>query len=136
MSLARILVVDDEPALRRTLERSLTHLGFEVVTVAVADEAYRYLAENVVDAVLIDVRMPELRGDALYVAIARRWPGLADRVIMMTGGVWPEDDCPADLAAVPVLQKPFTLEQLRLALAVRLHSAGSDERGAHLRRPG
>ena len=133
----RILVVDDEPAVRRTLERALQHFGYEVVAVADACAAYEALGGLEVHAILLDVRMPELLGDALYVAIARRWPAMVGRVVMMTGAAWDVHDCPADLAGVPVLSKPFSLEQLQHEIArVLREAARTDEAARQQRRNG
>ena len=81
----RILIVDDEPALRRTYERALRPHGFEVTAVGDPHLAYELLESVEHDLVLLDIHLPGLAGDALYLALARRWPGLAGRVLLMTG---------------------------------------------------
>ena len=81
----RILVVDDEPGLRRTFERALRPLGYEVVSVGDAHLAYEVLAAAEHDLVLLDIHLPGLAGDALYLALIRRWPRLSGRVVLMTG---------------------------------------------------
>ena len=63
---SRILLVDDEAPLRRTLQRALSNFGYEVFTAADAHTAYSLLGETSVDLVLLDLRMPEMAGDALY----------------------------------------------------------------------
>jgi DNA-binding NtrC family response regulator len=109
----RILVVDDEPALRRTLERALTSLGYEVSSVADPDSAYQILAESNFDLVLLDLRLPKMAGDTLYLAIVRHWPRLLGRVILMSGDIHgPERDWPAELVHCPILHKPFSLDTL------------------------
>jgi CheY-like chemotaxis protein len=109
----RILVVDDEPALRRTLERALKGRQYEVVSVADPHSAYQILSESDFDLVLLDLRLPQMAGDTLFLAIVRRWPRLLRRVILMTGDVSPQDrDWPVELAACPVLHKPFSLDTL------------------------
>jgi DNA-binding NtrC family response regulator len=109
----RILVIDDEPALRRTLERALTSLGYEVSSVADPDSAYQILAESNFDLVLLDLRLPQMAGDTLYLAIVRHWPRLLGRVILMSGDIHgPARDWPAELAHCPILHKPFSLDTL------------------------
>ncbi|MFL5401216.1 MAG: response regulator [Gemmatimonadales bacterium] len=109
----RILIVDDEPALRRTLERALTSQNYEVVSVADPHSAYQLLGESNFDAVLLDLRLPHIPGDTLFLAIVRRWPRLAGKVILMSGDPWSEQqDWPKELASCPILAKPFTLETL------------------------
>jgi DNA-binding NtrC family response regulator len=109
----RILVIDDEPALRRTLERALTSLGYEVSSVADPDSAYQILAESNFDLVLLDLRLPQMAGDTLYLAIVRHWPRLLGRVILMSGDIHgPARDWPAELVHCPILHKPFSLDTL------------------------
>jgi DNA-binding NtrC family response regulator len=108
-----ILVVDDEPPLRRVLERSLVRTGYRVVSTASGEEAYAILESEPVDAALLDVRLPTMSGLALYVAITRRWPGLTDRIAVMTGDAdaqevraWIEEH------GCTVLSKPFNLAEI------------------------
>ena len=110
----RILVVDDEPALRRTLERAIRTLGYEVVTAADAHLAYELLDDLEVDLVLLDLNLPQMSGDTFFVALTRRWPRLATRTVLMTGDTYAEKDhWPTELRSCPLLIKPFTLEMLR-----------------------
>jgi DNA-binding NtrC family response regulator len=110
---ARILVVDDEPSLRRTLERALTSFDYEVVTVADPHSAYLTLDESRYDLVLLDLRLPQMAGDTFFLAIVRRWPRLLGRVILMSGDPLSEHpEWPAELVGCPILRKPFTLDSL------------------------
>ena len=74
---ARILVVDDEPALRRTLERALRNLDYEVVSVGDPHLAYELLDAADYDLVMLDIHLPQMSGDTLAIALLRRWPRLA-----------------------------------------------------------
>jgi DNA-binding NtrC family response regulator len=113
MSRYRVLVVDDEPGLRRTLERALRAHDYEVVAVADPNSAYQILGESSFDLVLLDLRLPQMAGDTLFLAIVRRWPRLLGRVILMSGDpLPPEPDWPVELAGCPVLHKPFSLDTL------------------------
>jgi CheY-like chemotaxis protein len=124
----RILIVDDEPALRRTFERILRPLGYEVVSVGDPHLAYELLDAAEHDLVLLDIHLPGLAGDALYLALARRWPRLAGRVVLMTGDPGALDrDWPAELRRRPVLLKPFSLDVLQRAVEDALRQAEADE---------
>ena len=122
---ARILIIDDEPGLRRTLERALTNQDYDVVAVADPHSAYQMLAEASFDLLLLDLRLPQIGGDTLYLAIIRQWPRLRDRVILMSGDPWSEQaHWPKELVGCPVLAKPFSLENL--AKTVRAVLAAAD----------
>lgn len=109
----RILVVDDEPALRRTLERALGSMGYEVVSVGDPHLVYELLDAADYDLVVLDIRMPQMSGDTLAIALLRRWPRLAGRVLLMSGDPWAlRADWPEELRRCPLLVKPFTLDGL------------------------
>jgi DNA-binding response OmpR family regulator len=118
---ARILVIDDEPAIRRTLERALRSLHYQVVSAGDPHLAYATLDEMDVDLVLLDLHLQQISGDALYLLLVRRWPRLHGRVILMTGDTFAEKDhWPRELVSCPTLLKPFTLETLGNAVRVAL----------------
>ena len=127
----RVLIVDDEPALRRTLERVLWGMGYDVVTAGDAQLAYEALDGTDVDLVLLDLHLPQMSGDTLYLALVRRWPHLADRFVLMTGDTYAETDhWPRDLRACPLLLKPFTLDMLRAVIVEALERGLSGSRRA------
>jgi signal transduction histidine kinase/CheY-like chemotaxis protein len=113
----RLLVVDDEPAVCRTVARLLERLGARVDAFEDPEVALRHLegagAAVPYDAALIDFQMPGMSGPELAARIRARRPGLS---ILLSSGA-PE----ADLASVAerheVLPKPYSLARLRAALA-------------------
>jgi two-component system, OmpR family, alkaline phosphatase synthesis response regulator PhoP len=123
----RILVVDDEPALRRTLERALRSHKYEVMSVADPHSAYEVLGESSFDLVLLDLRLPQMAGDTFFLAIVRRWPRLLGRVILMSGDPWSQQpDWPAELVGCPILHKPFSLDTLVKTVVEVLSAAEPD----------
>ena len=121
---ARILIVDDEPSLRRALERALTGFHYKVVSVADPHAAYLMLDESRFDLVLLDLRLPQMAGDTFFLAIVRRWPRLLGRVILMSGDPPTQQaDWPAELVECPILSKPFTIESLVELVGVVLAEA-------------
>ena len=65
---------------RRTVERALKAMGYEVLSVVDPSCAYELLESGDFDLVLLDVHMPQMSGDALFLALVRRCPELATRV--------------------------------------------------------
>ncbi|MEP6571076.1 MAG: response regulator [Gemmatimonadota bacterium] len=117
----RILVVDDDAQIRHALIRALERQQYEVISAAGGDSAYAVLSETHVDLVLLDLVMPQMSGDALFLAIIRRWPALRGRVILISGDIHSSrDQWPAELKACRVLEKPFGLAELYRAVELAL----------------
>jgi two-component system, OmpR family, response regulator MprA len=120
----RILVVDDEPAVRESLERTLRFEGYEVTLAADGAEALERVRDDQPDAVVLDVLMPRLdgletcrrlraRGDGLPVLLLTARDAVADRV----NGL--------DVGADDYLVKPFALEELLARLRALLRRVGA-----------
>lgn len=128
----RILIVDDEASLRRTLERALRGIGCEVVSAGDAHLAYQVLDETDVDLVLLDLHLPQMSGTTFYLALTRRWPRLADRIVLMTGDTFAEKEYwPDDLRRCPLLLKPFTLDLLRNVVLAALEGPEAEGRASN-----
>ncbi|HET7722899.1 MAG TPA: response regulator transcription factor, partial [Acidimicrobiales bacterium] len=119
----RILVVDDEPAVRTALERALHLDGYDVELAADGNEALAALSTAGRDAVVLDVLMPGLgglevcrelrqRGDHTPVLMLTARAGVADRVAGLDAGA---DD---------YLVKPFHLEELLARVRALLRRSG------------
>jgi DNA-binding NtrC family response regulator len=79
----RILVVDDEEALRTVLSTELTSEGYEVSTAADGSEAIDMVKENTYDLVLLDIKMPNVDGFEVLKFVKGEKPSI--KVIMLTG---------------------------------------------------
>src|SRR5271165_6309630 len=126
--MAQILVVDDEPAVRRALERALRLESYEVELAADGREALDVLAEHPPDAVLLDVSMPGIDG----LEVCRRLRAAGDRtpILMLTARHATADRVAGlDAGADDYLVKPFALEELlaRLRALLRRASAPADD---------
>jgi two-component system response regulator MprA len=109
--LARLLVVDDEPALREALQSSLEFEGYQVVTANDGQAALEELARTPYDAVLLDVMMPRLDG----LTACRRLRAAGDHVpvLMLTARDAVGDRVSGlDAGADDYLVKPFELDEL------------------------
>ncbi|MCC5581854.1 response regulator transcription factor [Microtetraspora sp. AC03309] len=130
---ARLLVVDDEPALREALRSSLEFEGYKVETVADGSAALDRLEREPYDAVLLDVMMPRL--DGLTTCRRLRSSGNHVPVLMLTARDAVGDRVSGlDAGADDYLVKPFELDELlarvrallrRGALAAPSEEAGS-----------
>ncbi len=129
----RILVVDDEADVADVLAEMLRMDGHVVRVALSGRDALAALRAGDYDAVLSDIRMPDLDGPGLYRAIASERPALTSRLIFLTGDVLGRD-AGAFLAStgVPSLKKPFVPDDVRAAvrgLVDRLSSPSRDPRG-------
>jgi len=101
----KVLVVDDDPLVARTLARLLRQHDVRVAIGGIA--ALDALEEELVDVVLSDVMMPDLDGPMLHAEIAARWPALARRFAFVTGAPRGSSVIRAlDQTGRPVLHKP------------------------------
>ncbi len=116
----RILLVDDESAIRRALRPPLVELGFQVVEASRGEEALQTLRSGTFDAVLLDVNMPGIGG----IETLRRIRAFAPRlpVLILTVRDQEEEKVEAlDLGADDYVTKPFSTRELiaRIRTAVR-----------------
>jgi len=125
----RVLVVDDESAVRATLRRLLEMVGFDVREATDGNDAVALLATSDVDVVLTDIAMPGMDGIALLEAIRSRDADLP--VVLLSGLPALETAIQAvELGAFRYLMKPFDAR----TLVATLEMAGKLYRVARLRR--
>jgi two-component system cell cycle response regulator CpdR len=115
--MARILIAEDEEALRGFVVRALTQDGHEVFAAPDGAEALDVLTRNGgrFDLLLADIKMPVMDGIALALAVARDYPKVI--ILLMTGYADQRERAHGlDALIHDVITKPFTLAEIRAAV--------------------
>jgi len=125
---ARILVAEDDPAVRQFVSRALIHHGHMVDAVNDGLEALDALAAGDYDLLISDIVMPGLDGIALALKVTKDHPHVA--IMLMTGYAHERQRAHnIEVLSQYVLAKPFTLEQVTAAVEKML--TGRSLSGAH-----
>lgn len=122
---ARVLVVEDDPAIRRLLQASLTRAGYRASDAASARDALNVIGIERPEAVLLDLGLPDRDGLELVQLIKAR----CDAVVLVVSARNETEDKVAalDLGADDYLTKPFDTEELlaRIRTALRHRRSGT-----------
>jgi two-component system response regulator MprA len=127
----RVLVVDDDRAVREALRRALTLAGYEVHAVEDGEQAIEQIAQALPDAVVLDIGMPRIDG----LEVCRRVRRLGNRVpiLMLTARDAVTDRIDGlDVGADDYMVKPFDVEELKARLRALLRRANPEGDGGAL----
>lgn len=116
----RVLVVDDEEFILETTREALRDVGYRARTASGGEDALEVIADEEVDVVVTDLRMPGMDGYELIRRLTARYPALP--VIAASGVADGRTDEALDAGAQTFLAKPFTTETLQAALNDALHA--------------
>jgi two-component system cell cycle response regulator CpdR len=117
--MARVLVAEDDPAVREFVSRALAHKGHAVRSVEDGLKALEAIEADEFDLLITDIVMPGLDGIALALKLAKERPGLA--ILMMTGFAAQKQRAHnLDALIHNVISKPFSLEDICIAAEAAL----------------
>ena len=125
----RVLVVDDEPAICRALSIALTRAGYDALTAQSGDAALSMLASEHVDVMVIDLRIPDTRGDVVFELAAATHPHLRHQTLFMTGDISERAHKLILSCKCPSVRKPFELRELITAVGALAPRRERDVRG-------
>ena len=132
-SRGRILIVDDQPQIRRALRTALVAKGYEVNDASGGDEAFEKLREEKYDVILLDINLPDIKGTD----VCRTIRATSDvGIIMLTVRNNEADKVAAlDCGANDYVTKPFSTPELfaRIRAVLRRHGADREVQRLRLR---
>lgn len=121
----RILIVDDDSNLRRTLKELLEDASYRILEASNGNQAHTLIQQNDIDLVLCDWRMPEAGGEHLLRALAA--DNLLERlpvIIMTAHGTGPNAITAMQLGAYDFVTKPFDVDEVLATVKRTLHHLG------------
>ena len=122
MHVGKILVVDDEPEVRKLMEHFLTDRGYEVRLATNGREGLAAIDTFVPDVVLLDMLMPEMDGFETLKQLAARAPGLPVIMVTVNEDVQTTSRL-LQFGAADYVPKPFNLDYLEQAINIQLSAA-------------
>ncbi len=120
--MTQVLIVDDDPVVRRLVRVTLADEGYDVNVAADGEEALRSASEHPPDAIVLDLEMPRLDGRAAYRELRLR--GVRAPVIILSANG--AHDAKQELAADAAMDKPFDPIELVRRLQRLLHAWPDD----------
>jgi len=115
----KILVVDDEPGIRRALRRLVEKRGWEVVEAGTAEEALEVVRQGGIDAAICDIRMPGGSGLSFYDEVVKSHPDLRGKIVFLTAAAQESEiQDKVEERGVPLLSKLYELDLAVDAIAV------------------
>lgn len=126
--LMHILLVDDEPAICKALGLALTRSGYRVSTALSGEAGMSIVRNEHVDALIVDLRIPDMRGDTFFELAAATQEQLRSRSLFTTGDITERAQELIEACNCPMLRKPFDLKEL-LDWVRRVQARSADQIG-------
>ncbi len=118
----QVLIVDDEPAVRRTVRVVLESAGYECAESENGAAALSWLETHHADVIIADYQMPEMSGLQLLEKVSTTMNGKTPKVIMLSGVIQDQEKHRAmELGAFTTIDKPCNFREL----VVKVHEASA-----------
>jgi len=110
----RILIIDDEDDIREVVQVCLTELGgWDVITAESGNVGLNLVKNELLDAILLDVSMPEMDGFRFFELLQQESAARTVPVVLLTAKILPDDRAKfADMGVAGVITKPFNPAQI------------------------
>ncbi len=115
--LVRVLIVDDEPSICKALTMALARAGYDAFSAQSGETALSIVRTEHVDVMLIDLRIPDMRGDVIFEVAAAEQPHLRYQTLFMTGDITERAQRLIAACKCHFLRKPFDLRDMTDAVA-------------------
>jgi two-component system OmpR family response regulator len=125
----RVLVVDDDSSICSALTTALSHDGYDALAAQTGERALSIVRSEQIDVMLIDLRIPDMRGDVIFEVAAGHQPHLRYQTLFMTGDITERAHKLIAACKCHFLRKPFTLCDMTDAIAA-LSGCVQDAAGA------
>lgn len=112
-----VLVVDDEPSICKALTMALQRAGYDAEFALSGEAALGTIRSKHVDVLLIDLRIPDTRGDVVFEVAAAIQPQLRTQTLFMTGDITEKGHNLIAACKCNFLRKPFDLRDMLDAVA-------------------
>jgi DNA-binding NtrC family response regulator len=113
----RVLVVDDEPSICKALVMALSRSGYDAIAAQSGEAALAIIRSEHIDVMLIDLRIPDMRGDVIFEVAAGHQPHLRYQTLFMTGDITERAHKLITACKCNFLRKPFDLRDMTDAVA-------------------
>lgn len=121
-----ILIVEDDPGIRKYLEEILIENRFTIQSTGEGTKALEIVESFLPDLVLLDLKLPDIAGETICKQIAKDYPNIA--IIILTAKDTTANIVEGlDLGADDYITKPFTTEELLARVKARLRSKGATD---------
>jgi DNA-binding response OmpR family regulator len=125
MKTPRILVIDDDPAIRKFIRANLVARSYEVFLAVDGEEGLRVLEKEMPDLILLDIMMPKIDGLEVCRRV-REWSKIPIIILSARAGEMDKVKC-LDYGADDYLTKPFSLRELLSRIKAVLRRTGDEE---------